>query len=488
MQEFVARMLLSSDCVGFSNNVTASTNATAAMARDFFSGIALSQTEVERLVLQSDISSLNKLLLNGAIPFIVAGVGFLGVTLTLIACCLFEKSCPPCDSWRRNFTLRPYTKVEMGVTTYVLLFFLLVTLGTSIFALTTVQGFQNSVTGTKCSIQETVEQATNGNGGTWGGFQNIVYQLGNISSALTTANSRISSSLGANNDWLVSSIDGLRTKVAELDPRYNSEQLASPNPETGTRINPITSEFVLNQLGPVTKSGTMTFGLDKWLTNTQRMTARGYLVDQSARAMQVNTPSIQNNFNFSINLLNQFVFQLDVFQKNVNTFTATAFEQYFVYAIYALQAVVGLIMAASFLGLTGAVATYCVGIHNCRMIVHLAWISLMVLFYFVLFFTYAAIPGGAVLDGVCRYYNTSLRNETVFQNYRAYASEAVIDKASACLFRKGAILPSFQVDKEVNSIYYLFTNITDFVNMQDSAQSVYVNLGLVDSEITQWDT
>ena len=95
---------------------------------------------------------------------------------------------------------------------------------------------------------------------------------------------------------------------------------------------------------------------------------------------------------------------------------------------------IGLILAATLLGLTGGVATYCVGIHNCRMIVHVAWIALMVLFYFTLIFGYLSLPGAAVLDGVCTYYNKSLHNRTQFNNYEAYASTTVIDKAAACLF------------------------------------------------------
>ena len=79
-------------------------------------------------------------------------------------------------------------------------------------------------------------------------------------------------------------------------------------------------------------------------------------------------------------------------------------------------------MASSFLGLTGSIATYCVGIHNCRMIVHLSWISMMILFYFVLIFTYLSLPGGAITDGVCNYFNNTLNNETEFAKYKSYAS------------------------------------------------------------------
>ena len=42
------------------------------------------------------------------IPFALIAVGFLIMFVIALCCCVFEKSCPPCESWKRDFTIRPY--------------------------------------------------------------------------------------------------------------------------------------------------------------------------------------------------------------------------------------------------------------------------------------------------------------------------------------------------------------------------------------------
>ena len=34
-----------------------------------------------------------------------------------ICCCVFEKSCPPCESWKRDFSIRPYERFELNCVT-----------------------------------------------------------------------------------------------------------------------------------------------------------------------------------------------------------------------------------------------------------------------------------------------------------------------------------------------------------------------------------
>jgi len=42
------------------------------------------------------------------IPFIIVAIGFALAFVIALCCCVFEKSCPPCQSWKRDFTRRPY--------------------------------------------------------------------------------------------------------------------------------------------------------------------------------------------------------------------------------------------------------------------------------------------------------------------------------------------------------------------------------------------
>jgi ABC-type uncharacterized transport system involved in gliding motility auxiliary subunit len=42
------------------------------------------------------------------IPFAIIAVAFLVTFVIAACCCIFEKSCPPCKSWKRDFATRPY--------------------------------------------------------------------------------------------------------------------------------------------------------------------------------------------------------------------------------------------------------------------------------------------------------------------------------------------------------------------------------------------
>jgi hypothetical protein len=46
--------------------------------------------------------------MNVIIPFAIIGVGFSIAFIAALCCCVFEKQCPPCQSWRRDFAARPY--------------------------------------------------------------------------------------------------------------------------------------------------------------------------------------------------------------------------------------------------------------------------------------------------------------------------------------------------------------------------------------------
>lgn len=44
------------------------------------------------------------------ISFAFIAGAFLIMFVIAVCCCIFEKSCPPCKSWKRDFTTRPYEK------------------------------------------------------------------------------------------------------------------------------------------------------------------------------------------------------------------------------------------------------------------------------------------------------------------------------------------------------------------------------------------
>lgn len=71
----------------------------------------------DQAALQASFASGNSTKINQQItttailaPFAVIGVAFAVTFIIAICCCVFEKSCPPCKSWKRDFTIRPYEK------------------------------------------------------------------------------------------------------------------------------------------------------------------------------------------------------------------------------------------------------------------------------------------------------------------------------------------------------------------------------------------
>jgi hypothetical protein len=42
------------------------------------------------------------------VPFLLIAFAFLVMYVIALCCCIFEKSCPPCKQWKRDFSSRPY--------------------------------------------------------------------------------------------------------------------------------------------------------------------------------------------------------------------------------------------------------------------------------------------------------------------------------------------------------------------------------------------
>lgn len=65
---------------------------------------------VETVVIQGNTASLQSHFLAMSYPFIAVAAIFLITYCIIISCCIFQKSCPPCQSWKRDFVRRPYEK------------------------------------------------------------------------------------------------------------------------------------------------------------------------------------------------------------------------------------------------------------------------------------------------------------------------------------------------------------------------------------------
>lgn len=80
----------------------------------------------------------------------------------------------------------------------------------------TITNIKTSISNTKCGIYTTIDTTINGDiSNSWGGFLNISYQIGNISSQLNSTNSTFSIYFG-NNQFLVDNITSMQTFNSDL--------------------------------------------------------------------------------------------------------------------------------------------------------------------------------------------------------------------------------------------------------------------------------
>lgn len=105
-----------------SNNCPATFNITSANVTmsnslqpltDFLYGSIYSSSDQAQI--QASFQSGNSTAISNSITYtpIVATFAVLAVCFAItfiiaICCCIFEKSCPPCKSWKRDFAIRPY--------------------------------------------------------------------------------------------------------------------------------------------------------------------------------------------------------------------------------------------------------------------------------------------------------------------------------------------------------------------------------------------
>ena len=68
------------------------------------------QAQIQAAFYSGDSGTVNSKIMSLSIliPFALIGCAFLITYIILVCCCIFEKSCPPCKSWKRDFAARPY--------------------------------------------------------------------------------------------------------------------------------------------------------------------------------------------------------------------------------------------------------------------------------------------------------------------------------------------------------------------------------------------
>ena len=92
-------------------NTTTSTTA-ASLGAFLYSGFqSPSQVaRVQSIVIGGRTRDLDRYISELMVPYIIFGVIYLVFYAGIVLCCLFERSCPPCESIRRDLDNDPYSK------------------------------------------------------------------------------------------------------------------------------------------------------------------------------------------------------------------------------------------------------------------------------------------------------------------------------------------------------------------------------------------
>lgn len=67
------------------------------------------QAQVQEIVVKGDMNALNSYINTMMSPYIIFASIFLAFYIVTVLCCLFDQSCPPCDSIRRDTDSDPYS-------------------------------------------------------------------------------------------------------------------------------------------------------------------------------------------------------------------------------------------------------------------------------------------------------------------------------------------------------------------------------------------
>lgn len=91
-------------------NITTDTTVTTMGALIYGSFTSQSdQDQVQEIVVKGDMNALSTYISKMMSPYILFASIFFAFYILSVVCCLFDRSCPPCDSLRRDTDSDPYS-------------------------------------------------------------------------------------------------------------------------------------------------------------------------------------------------------------------------------------------------------------------------------------------------------------------------------------------------------------------------------------------
>ena len=234
------------------------------------------KARVESIVITGNTVELDKYTSEMMIPYIIFCVVYLVVYLGIVICCLFDRSCPPCESVRRNVDEDPYSKRETGVAMAFTLIFAAGVFIVCMIAMSFVPDMRDQASMSSCAIYISMDTIINGDD-TWGGFVSLRDTVGNITNLLSAAVTQIQTYL-PRSSLLMDSMQAMRTANLAIYNNFKSSQLVTPNPDTtataanaGQSTPMIDSRFIKTGLGPNGTANTMVTDIESGLVTTKKV-------------------------------------------------------------------------------------------------------------------------------------------------------------------------------------------------------------------------
>ena len=170
----------------------------------------------------------------------------------------------------------------------------------------------------------------------------------------------------------------------------------------------------------------------------------------------------------------------------MDTFSLQYFDNYFSYAIYLQQAVIGFILTGSLLILVGGLSTHCFEIFECRYLVHCGWCFYGLMYTGVLILGFITLSMGSVGYNFCMYFNDMLTQESEYTRIGDEYSQNIFNNLDVCLFSDGNALAKFDIDDEMKTVTELFTNIATYYDYDNPSSTNYVDLAISTGKLTGW--
>ena len=159
------------------------------------------QVKIQNEIVGGNIYNLEKEFtsMSFLMPYILILVFFWVLFITVVCCSTFERRCPPCKSWRRNYVKDPYTLCERRVTMSFGVVLVTGILICSIIIFSSFTTLRKDVEMVKCGMYYSLDVTTNGDQtNNWGGFGQVQSQLESIAALVESTATTVNSSLFGN--------------------------------------------------------------------------------------------------------------------------------------------------------------------------------------------------------------------------------------------------------------------------------------------------